>query len=55
MSKNDINDVKDKIMSSNPEERKALKINKSPLWYQQRKIKEGKSIKFYNKTKARIE
>jgi len=38
-----------------PEKRKELKINKSTLWYQQKKIKEGKSIKIYNKTKVKIE
>jgi predicted transcriptional regulator len=37
-----------------PEKRKELKINKSTLWYQQKKIKEGKTIKVYNKTKVRI-
>jgi len=31
-----------------------LKINKSTLWYQQKKIKEVKTIKVYNKTKVRI-
>jgi len=38
-----------------PERRKELKINRSTLWYQQKKIKEGKTIKIYNKTKVRIE
>ena len=38
-----------------PEKRKELKINKSTLWYQQKKIKEGKTIKVYIKTKVRIE
>jgi len=37
-----------------PERRKELKINKSTLWYQQKKIKEGKTLKVYNKSKARI-
>jgi len=41
-------------MSINPEKRKELKINKSTLWYQQKKIKEGKTIKVYNKTRLRI-
>jgi len=40
-------------MSIDPEKRKELKINKSTLWYQQ-KIKEGKTIKIYNKTKVKI-
>jgi CRISPR-associated protein Cas1 len=55
MSRNDTADIKDKIMSIDPEEGKALKINKSTLWYRQKKIKEGKAIKLYNKTKVRIE
>jgi CRISPR-associated protein Cas1 len=44
----------DKIMSINPEKRKELKINKSTLWYQQKKIKEGKSIIVYSKTGVRL-
>jgi len=43
-----------KIISVNPERRKELKINRSTLWYQQKKIKEGKTIKIYSKTKVRI-
>ena len=54
-SRNDTIDVKNKIMSIDTEKRKALKINKSTLWYEQKKIKEGKTIKMYNKTKVRIE
>ena len=42
-------------MSIDPEKRKALKINNSTLWYQQKKIKEGKAINMYNKTRVRIE
>ena len=52
--RNDTMDIRNKIMSIDPEKRKELKINKSTLWYQQRKIKEGKSIKMYNKTKVKI-
>ena len=55
ISRNDTIDVKNRIMSIDPEKRKALKLNKSTLWYQQKKIKEGKTIKMYNKTKVRIE
>jgi len=46
--------IREMIMSIDPEKRKELKINKSILWYQQKKIKEGKSIKIYNKTRLRI-
>ena len=55
ISRNDTIDVKNKIMSIDPEKGKALKINESTLWYQQKKIKEGKTIKMYNKTKVKIE
>ena len=55
ISRNDTIDVKNRIISIDPEKRKALKINKSTLWYQQKKIKEGKTIKMYNKTKVKIE
>jgi len=41
-------------MSIDPEKRKELKINKSMLWHQQKKIKEGKILKVYNKSKVRI-
>ena len=44
-----------KIMAINPQKRKELKINKSTLWYQHKKIKEGKEIKIYRKTKVRTE
>jgi CRISPR-associated protein Cas1 len=55
ISRNDTIDIKNRIMSIDPEKRKALKINKSTLWYQQKKIKEGKTIKMYNETMGKIE
>ena len=54
IKRNDDSQVRDKIMSIDPVKRKELKINKSTLWYQQKKIKEGKTIKVYNKTRLRI-
>jgi len=45
----------DKIVSDNSEKRKESNITRSTLWYQQKKIKEGKTIKVYNKTKVKIE
>jgi CRISPR-associated protein Cas1 len=54
ISRNDTIDVQNKIMSIDPQKRKELRINQSTLWYQQKKIKEGKTIKLYNKTKVRI-
>jgi CRISPR-associated protein Cas1 len=49
IKRNDNSQVRDKIMSIDPEKRKELKINKSTLWYQQKKIKEGETIKIYRK------
>ena len=54
ISRNDTIDVQNKIKSIDPEIRKALKINNSTLWYQQKKIKQGKIIKMHNKTKGRM-
>ena len=54
IKRNDNSQVRDKIISIDPEKRKDLKINKSTLWYQQKKIKEGKTTKIYNKTKMKI-
>jgi len=53
--RNDDIEMGDKIMSIDPEKRKELKINKSTLWYRQKKIKEGKTLKVYNRTMVRIE
>ena len=55
IKRNDNSQIRERIMPIDPEKRKKLKINKSTLWYQQKKIKEGKSIKIYNKTKGKIE
>ena len=52
--RNDDTEMWGKIFSVISEKRKELKINKSTLWYQQKKIKEGKTIKVYNKIKGRI-
>ena len=50
----DNKDVRSRIMSIDPDKRKALGINKSTLWYQQKKIKEGKEIKVYSKTRGKL-
>ena len=55
IKRNDNSQIRDKIISIDPEKRRELKINKSTLWYQQKKIKEGKILKVYNKTKMKIE
>jgi CRISPR-associated protein Cas1 len=54
IKRNDNSQFMDKIMSIDPDKRKKLKINRTTLWYQQKKIKEGKTIKVYNKTKVKI-
>jgi len=51
IKRNDNSQIRERIMSIDPEKRKELKINKSTLWYQKKKIKEGKTLKIYNKTK----
>jgi len=55
IKRNNNSQIRDKIISIDPEKRKELKINKSTLWFQQKKIKEGKTINVYNKTSLRIE
>jgi len=55
IKRNDNSQIRDKIVSIDPEKRKELKINKSTLWYQQKKINEGKTIKVYSKTGGKIE
>jgi len=55
IKRNDNSQIREGIMSIDLEKRKELKINKSTLWYQQKKIKEGKSIKIYNKKRLRVE
>ena len=54
IKRNDNSQIRERIMSIDPEKRKELKISKSTLWYQQRKIKEGETLKVYNKTKVKI-
>ncbi len=54
IKRNDDLNIREKIKSITTNERKKLKINKSTLWYQQKKIKEGKTIKVYDKTKVKI-
>ena len=46
--------IRSRIMSIDSINRKELGINKSTLWYQQRKIKEGKVIKVYEKTSVKV-
>jgi CRISPR-associated protein Cas1 len=42
------------VLSLTPEDHKRLGINKSTLWYMQKRIKEGKKIKVYGKVMGKI-
>ncbi len=51
----DSTDIRSKVLSLTPQDRKRLGINKSTLWYMQRHIKEGKKIKIYDKVASKID
>ena len=42
-------DIRNKVLSLTPQDRKRLGINNSTLWYMQKHIKEGKRLKVYGK------
>ena len=46
--------IRNKVLSLTPEDRKKLGINKSTMWYIQEYIKEGKKIKVYNKVLKKL-
>lgn len=46
--RNDDIELRNRIMAITPEDKKKLKINKSTLWYRQKKIKENKTLKVYD-------
>ena len=50
IKRNDNLDVQQRILTISQAERKALGISKSGLWYQKKKLAEGKTIKAYAKT-----
>ena len=50
----DNTDIRNKVLSLTPKDRKRLGINKSTLWYMQKHIKEGKKIKVYRKVMGKI-
>lgn len=54
IKRNDTIDLKQRILSITPQERKRLGISKSGLWYQKKKIEEGKTIKVYDKVLMRL-
>lgn len=55
INRNDTFDMQNLILSIDTKMRKSMHINKSSLWYQQKKLKEGKPIKLYAKTRAKIQ
>ena len=52
IDRNDDIEVRDRILSITPAERKRFGINKSTLWYQQKAIKEGRKIKLYGNPRS---
>ncbi|MHB1493157.1 MAG: hypothetical protein ACYCSG_02770 [Thermoplasmataceae archaeon] len=53
--RNDDIQVRDMILSINTVKQQEVKINRSTLWHQQKKIKEGKPLKVYNKAMVTIQ
>jgi CRISPR-associated protein Cas1 len=54
INRTDNTEIRSKVLSLTPEDRKKLGINKSTLWYIQKHIKEGKKIKVYDKVMGKI-
>jgi CRISP-associated protein Cas1 len=53
VKRNDNVDFQQRILSMTPDERRKQGINKSTLWYQKKKLTEGKSVKVYEKVLAK--
>ncbi len=54
IDRDDSIEVKKRLLSMSVQERKRLGINKSTLWYQKKKLTEGKKNKLYTKVSSRI-
>ena len=54
IKREDNTDIRSKVLSLTPQDRKRLGINKSTLWYMQKHIREGKRIKVYGKVMGKI-
>jgi hypothetical protein len=52
--KNDNTEIRQHIVSINPEERRRFGNSKSGLWYQKKKLTEGESIEVYRKVAEKI-
>ena len=54
IKRDDNTDIRSKVLSLTPEDRKRLGINKSTLWNIQKHIKESKRIKVYGKVMGKL-
>ncbi|AIC15125.1 hypothetical protein [Nitrososphaera viennensis] len=54
IKRNDNLEISQRILSITPDERKRLGISKSGLWYQQKKLSAGKTIRVYQKVFRKI-
>ena len=55
VNRNDNLELRERILSMTPDERKQLGINKSTLWYMQKNLSEGKTPKIYEKILLKIQ
>ena len=54
IKRDDNTDIRNKVLSLTPQDRKRLGINKSTLWYMQKHVREGRKIKVYGKVMGKI-
>jgi len=54
IKREDNTEVRNKVLSLTPQDRKRLNINKSTLWYIQKHIKDEKKIKIYGKVMGKL-
>ena len=54
VERSDSKEIRQKILNMSLDERKRLGINKSTLWYQKKKLTEGKKINIYTKVLSKI-
>jgi CRISPR-associated protein Cas1 len=54
ISRTDPLDIIERILNMTPAERSRLRINKSTLWYQRKKLASGQKIKVYSKSVEKL-
>jgi len=54
VSRSDSVELGNKILSITMSERKGLALNKATLWYQQKKVGEGKTLRIYLKSRPKL-